>query len=71
MTWDPVEDMKKLQVNHKDENKKNNCLDNLEWMICKENINYGTGIQRGHKTTDKKHTKTQQNLKPYKKLAQN
>ena len=49
MTWDPVEDMEKLQVNHKDENKKNNCLDNLEWMTCKENINYGTGIQRGHK----------------------
>ena len=33
----------------KDENKQNNCLENLEWTTCKENINYGTGIQRGHK----------------------
>lgn len=29
------------QVNHKDENSKNNCIDNLEWISCKENINYG------------------------------
>lgn len=48
MAWDPVDDMNNLQVNHKDENKANNTLDNLEWMTCKENINYGTGIQRGH-----------------------
>lgn len=40
------EDYKSLQVNHKDENKLNNNLDNLEWMTCKENINYGTGIKR-------------------------
>ena len=33
-------------INHKDENKLNNNLDNLEWMTCKENINYGTGIKR-------------------------
>ena len=49
MNWNPVENMENLQVNHKDENKQNNNLDNLEWMTCKENINYGTGIQRGHK----------------------
>ena len=30
------------QVNHKDENKANNCLQNLEWCDCKYNINYGT-----------------------------
>ncbi len=50
MTWKPVENMENLQVNHKDENKQNNNLDNLEWMTCKENINYGTGIQRGHES---------------------
>ena len=30
------------QVNHKDENKANNCLQNLEWCDAKYNINYGT-----------------------------
>ena len=34
---------KKLtQVNHKDENKANNCLQNLEWCDSKYNANYGT-----------------------------
>lgn len=30
------------QVNHKDENKANNCLQNLEWCDAKYNVNYGT-----------------------------
>ena len=30
------------QVNHKDENKANNCLQNLEWCDNKYNCNYGT-----------------------------
>ena len=30
------------QVNHKDENKANNCLQNLEWCDASYNINYGT-----------------------------
>ena len=29
-------------INHKDENKTNNCLQNLEWCDAKYNINYGT-----------------------------
>lgn len=40
------EDKNKTQVNHKDENKTNNCLDNLEWMTPLENCNYGTRNQR-------------------------
>lgn len=32
----------KSTVNHKDENKENNCADNLEWMTFAENTQYGT-----------------------------
>ena len=31
----------KPQVNHKDENRKNNNINNLEWVTNKENCNYG------------------------------
>lgn len=30
------------QVNHKDEDKHNNCLQNLEWCDAKYNMNYGS-----------------------------
>lgn len=30
------------QINHRDENKTNNCLQNLEWCDSKYNANYGT-----------------------------
>ena len=36
----------KPEVNHKDENKLNNCINNLEWSTPKENVNYGTRSQR-------------------------
>lgn len=33
-------------INHKDENKANNCYTNLEWCTQKYNVNYGTRIKR-------------------------
>ena len=34
------------EVNHKDENKYNNCVENLEYCSRSYNVNYGTGIKR-------------------------
>lgn len=34
------------EVNHKDENPLNNCVENLEWCTHKYNCNYGTRMQR-------------------------
>lgn len=37
------------QINHKDEDKTNNSISNLEWCTAKYNINYGTWINRHQK----------------------
>lgn len=34
------------QVNHKDENKKNNRLENLEWCTPRYNMEYGTRMNK-------------------------
>ena len=52
MTFIPNPD-NKPEVNHKDENSKNDRVDNLEWMTRKENNNYGTRIQRASETRAK------------------
>lgn len=49
MTFAPIENMDKLDVNHKDEDKQNNCLSNLEWCDKSYNNNYGTRTQRTEK----------------------
>ena len=42
------------QINHKDEDKTNNHIDNLEWCNNKYNINYGTRNERMVETLSKK-----------------
>ena len=39
-----------MQINHKDECKTNNCIENLEVVTCKQNINYGTANKRRAKS---------------------
>lgn len=41
------------QVNHKDENKLNNSVENLEWCSSKYNLNYGTRKIRFSKSRGK------------------
>lgn len=38
--------IKKTEVNHIDEDKRNNKVENLEWVTPKENANHGTRIER-------------------------
>ena len=44
-------------VNHKDENKQNNNVENLEWCSYRYNINYGTRTSRANETKRKSREK--------------
>lgn len=38
LTWKPTPEAERLTVDHKDHNKRNNALSNLEWVTQKENV---------------------------------
>lgn len=61
----------KEQINHKDENKHNNCLTNLEFCTAKYNSNYGTKIERFRRknTNNPKHSKSILQYTPEGKLV--
>lgn len=43
----------KPEINHKDENKTHNWINNLEWVTRSENVNYGTRNDRDSQTQSK------------------
>jgi len=47
IAFSPIENMNSLQINHKDGNKQNNHIDNLEWSTALQNIrhSYDNGLQ--------------------------
>ena len=62
MAFNPVENMDKLEVNHKDGNKLNNSLENLEWCTSSENQKhaFNIGLQKARKGQQSNFSKLQQ-----------
>ena len=52
-TFKPIENMNLLEVNHKDGNKLNNHLDNLEWVTHRQNMEHTIHIKLSEKCSNK------------------
>lgn len=64
------ESTESLQVNHKDGDKQNNRVDNLEWVTSKENIHHSirTGLRKSHHQYNPNAKLTLENVKEIKEL---
>lgn len=66
---DTPDNWQELEVNHKDEQRENNNVDNLEWVTHEENVNYGnhnarvSASSKGRTLTDEQRAKISENNK--------
>lgn len=49
LTWKPIPNAEELTVDHKDRNKSNNRIDNLEWVSEEENHQRAISIEKEYK----------------------
>ena len=46
LSFVPIDNASEMEVNHKNEIKDDNRLENLEWCTSEYNIHYGTALER-------------------------